>query len=110
MQVKPLVWTKKDRRDHWVSYPALFAATGHTTGYVIKRYEGLDFYDLYGPGYMGPNNHFASLEQAVQAAQTDYDNRILSALEHRPIRVCKACGHSENDHPFRHPFISQDSQ
>jgi hypothetical protein len=27
----------------------------------------------------------------------------IAALE--PVRICAKCGHPENNHPYRHPFV-----
>ena len=40
------------------------------------------------------------------AAQADYEARILAALEPVTVRTCARCGHPEDNHPYRHPFVA----
>lgn len=69
---KELVWTAKNDWHHIADN--IFGECW------IKHYSNdLDQWTLYGPGFYGSGNHFATLDLAKAAAQADHEARLTAA-------------------------------
>ena len=101
-RVKPLVWSGSES-DCYMQATTIIGQ--HCIGVMNDGwYAEFEAHSERKPFSLGW--YYKTAEAAKAAAQADYEARILAALAPVTVRTCAKCGHPENNHPYRHPFVS----